>query len=101
MKCRSINIKPSSFSANSTKEKGNAIKIKVYIKDHMIGAGKICLTSTLNSLPIGRRTLVPRAAYVGVTCITGSIYEVSSLCSIPASSGVQYPSNDVEAGWWV
>ena len=41
MKCRSINIKPSSFSANSTKEKGNAIKIKVYIKDHMIGAGKM------------------------------------------------------------
>ena len=41
MKCRSINIKPSSFSANSTKEKGNAIKFKVYIKDHMIGAGKM------------------------------------------------------------
>ena len=41
MKCRSINIKPSSFSANSTKEKGNAIKIKVYIEDHMIGAGKM------------------------------------------------------------
>ena len=41
MKCRSINIKPSSFSANSNKEKGNAIKIKVYIKDHMIGAGKM------------------------------------------------------------
>ena len=32
MKSRSINIKPSSFSANSTKEKSNAIKIKVYIK---------------------------------------------------------------------
>ena len=41
MKCRSINIKPSSFSANSTKEKGNGVKIKVYIKDHMIGAGKM------------------------------------------------------------
>ena len=41
MKCRSINIKPSSFSVNSTKEKGNAIKIKVYIEDHMIGAGKM------------------------------------------------------------
>ena len=41
MKCRSTNIKPSSFSANSTKENGNTIKIKVYIKDHMIGAGKM------------------------------------------------------------
>jgi len=41
MKYRSINIKPSSLATNSIKGKGNGIKIKVYIKDHIIGAGKM------------------------------------------------------------
>ncbi|RPH07325.1 MAG: LysR family transcriptional regulator [Alphaproteobacteria bacterium TMED194] len=41
MKYKSKNIKPSSVPANLIKEKGNGIKIKVYIKDQMIGTGKM------------------------------------------------------------
>ena len=41
MKFRSTNIKPSSLPAKMITEKGNGIKIKVYIKEHMIGAGKM------------------------------------------------------------
>ena len=41
MKFRSTNIKPSSLPAKMHSEKGNGIKIKVYIKEHMIGAGKM------------------------------------------------------------
>ena len=43
MKYKSKNIKPSSVPANLIKEKGNGIKIKVYIKDQMIGTGKMDL----------------------------------------------------------
>ena len=43
MKYKSKNIKPSSVPANLIKEKGNGIKIKVYIKDQMIGTNKMDL----------------------------------------------------------